>query len=66
MISFNAYDTDHQRIGRFYLSQKSRQPFLILIMLQRLITRCAFSNVKILISTTNNIHFNLATEEYLF
>jgi lipoyltransferase/lipoate-protein ligase len=35
-------------------------------MLGRAISWAAFSKVKILVSTSNNIHFNLATEEYLF
>jgi hypothetical protein len=37
----------------------------IVIMLRTLFCS-AFSKVKILRSTSNNIHFNLATEEYLF
>lgn len=35
-------------------------------MLRRIIGWARISNVKILLSTSNNIHFNLATEEYLF
>jgi lipoate-protein ligase A len=35
-------------------------------MLRRVIGSRGFSKVKILLSTSNDIHFNLATEEYLF